>query len=223
MRGGDFRGTAINPRDPVTGQPFPGQVIPANRIDPTAVKIMDFFYPLPNRGTISNGYGIYQQFVPETRNRHRGDVRFDHEATKNDSIFLRGSYQHFDPNNITFEGGGATAALTNLPTLNRKLDTASAVGGWTKILSSTVVNEFRVGYNYDKTSRQSTFLNADVTAQLGLENPPNISPGRRGFPSFQFTAGSNRPTSINDAGRAVDRTIIQNALSVSNNFSWITG
>src|SRR6187397_2052786 len=29
MRSGDFRGTSIIPRDPVTGQPFPNQVIPA--------------------------------------------------------------------------------------------------------------------------------------------------------------------------------------------------
>jgi hypothetical protein len=220
MRNGDFRGTSITVKDPRTGQPFPGNVIPADRISPQAKNIMDFFYPLPNRGTISNGYGIFQEFVPKTRNRNRADLRLDHEATQNDSIFLRGSYQHFDPNAITFEAGNA---LTNMPILNRKLDTASGIGGWTKIFSSTVVNEFRVGYNYDKTSRQSTFINADVTARLGLENPPSRPADRRGFPSFQFTAGSNRPTSINDAGRAVDRTIIQNALSLADNISWVVG
>jgi hypothetical protein len=220
MRNGDFRGTAITPRDPLTGLPFPGQVIPANRIAPQATKIMNFFYPLPNRGTQANGYGIYQQFVPETRNRNRADVRFDHEATKNDSIFLRGSYQKYDPNSIAFEGGNA---LTNLAIQNRKLNTASGVGGWTRIFSSTAVNEFRVGYNFDKTSRQSVYRNADVTAQLGLESPPNISPGRLGYPSFQFTAGSNRPTNIVDSGRGVDRTVIQNSFSVADNFSWIRG
>jgi hypothetical protein len=220
MRNGDFRGTSISPRDPATGQPFPDKVIPADRISPQARSIMDFFYPLPNRGTISNGYGIYQQFVPETRNRNRADLRFDHEATKNDSIFLRGSYQHYDPNAITFEGGNA---LTNLNIQNRKLDTASAVGGWTKIFSSTVVNEFRVGYNHDKTSRQSVYTNAEVTDLLGLEHPPSIPPTRLGYPSFQFTAGANRPTSINDSGRGVDRTIIQNSFSIADNFSWIRG
>jgi len=207
-------------RDPLTGQPFPGNVIPADRISPQARKIMDFFYPLPNRAPLSSGIGRFQQFVPKTRNRNRADLRLDHEATDKDSIFLRGSYQHFDPNAITFEAGNG---LTNLPILDRKLDTASAIGGWTKIFSSTVVNEFRAGYNYDKSSRQSTFINADVTAQLGLENPPNISPGRRGFPSFQFTAGANRPVNINDQGRAVDRTVIQNALSFADNLSWIWG
>src|SRR5438552_7476507 len=39
MRNGDFRGTAIVPRDPLTGQPFPVQVIPPNRIDPAARNI----------------------------------------------------------------------------------------------------------------------------------------------------------------------------------------
>jgi hypothetical protein len=61
-----------------------------------------------------------------TRNRHRADLRLDHEASKNDSLFLRGSYQHYDPNNISFESGGGTAGpFTNLPLLDRKLDTAS--------------------------------------------------------------------------------------------------
>jgi carboxypeptidase family protein len=220
MRAGDFRGTAINPRDPLTGQPFPNQVIPASRISPQATNMMNFFWPLPNRGTQANGYGIYQQFVPKTRNRNRGDLRFDHEASKNDSIFLRGSYQHFDPNAITFEGGNA---LTNLPILDRKLNTASAIAGWTRIFSSTLVNEFRVGYNFDKVSRQSTFINAELARQFGLELPPSMPADRRGFPSIQFTSGSNRPSNIADAGRAVDRTTIQNSLSVADNVSWIMG
>src|SRR5712691_12476623 len=33
MRNGDFRGTAVVPRDPLTGVAFPNQVIPADRID----------------------------------------------------------------------------------------------------------------------------------------------------------------------------------------------
>src|SRR5688500_9851091 len=75
MRNGDFRGTAIAPVDPLTGQPFPDRVIPGNRIDPAARAVMDFFYPLPNQGTMANGYGVFQQFVPKTRERQRADLR----------------------------------------------------------------------------------------------------------------------------------------------------
>ena len=220
MRNGDFRGTAITVRDPVTGQPFPNNVIPSERISPQARAIMDFFWPLPNRGLLSNGYGIYQQFVPKTRNRNRADLRLDHEASANNSLFVRGSFQHFDPNAITFEAG---PALTNLPILDRKLNTATAVGGWTRIFSSTVVNEFRVGYNYDKVSRQSTFNNAELARQFGLETPPNMPADRLGFPNIRFTAGANRPGNIADAGRAVDRTTIQNSFSLADNVSWIMG
>jgi len=220
MRNGDFRGTAITPRDPLTGQPFPGQVIPANRIAPQATNIMNFFWPLPNRGTQSNGYGIYQQFVPKTRNRQRADVRFDHEPSTKDSIFLRGSYQSRNPSSIQFEGGNA---LTNLPILDRKLTTASAIGGWTRIFSPTVVNEFRAGYNFDKLSRQSTFNNAELSRQFGLELPPNMPADRRGFPSIQFSAGRDRPGNIADAGRNVDSTTTQNAFSVADNLSSIMG
>lgn len=220
MRNGDFRGTAIVPRDPLTSQPFPDQVIPSNRIDPAARAILDFFYPLPNQGTIANGYGIFQQFVPKTRERHRGDIRFDYEASPNDTFFARGSYQSRNPNSITFEAG---SAFTNLPTLNTELNTASVIGGWTKIFSPTIVNEFRAGYNYDNSRRESTFVAADVTRQLGIENAPSLSADRRGFPSFQFTAGTNRPTNIADAARNVDRTLRQNAFSLSDNVTWVNG
>jgi hypothetical protein len=220
MRNGDFRGTAIAPRDPTTGQLFPDRVIPSGRIDPAARAIMDFFYPLPNQGTMANGYGVYQQFVPQTRDRQRGDIRIDYEPRANDSVFARGSYQHRNPNNIIFEAGNA---FTNLPILNTTLNTASAIGGWTKIIAPTVVNEFRAGYNYDNSARESTFLASDVTAQLGIEDAPSLGPDRRGFPSFQFTAGTNRPTNIADAGRNVDRTLRQNAFSLSDNITWIKG
>jgi hypothetical protein len=220
MRGGDFRGTAITPIDPLTGQAFPNQVIPSGRIDPSATKIMDYFWPLPNAGTLSNGYGRYRQFVPETRNRQRADLRIDHEISSKSSIFLRGSYQYRNPQGITFEAGNA---LTNMPILNTKLNTASAIAGWTKVFSSTVVNEFRVGYNYDQSFRQSTLYANDVTAQLGLENAPSLAPDRRGFPQIQFSTGTNRPSNISDAARNVDRTLTQNSFSLSNNTTFVLG
>jgi hypothetical protein len=220
MRNGDFRGTPIIPKDPNTGLPFDNQVIPADRIDPAARSIMNFFYPLPNQGTLASGYGVFQQFVPETRHRQRADIRMDYEASKNDSLFVRSSVQDRNPNNIIFEGGNA---FTNLPILNTKLNTASAIGGWTRILSPTMVNELRAGYNYDNSRRESTFVASQVASQLGLENAPSLGPDRRGFPQFQFTAGANRPTNITDAARNVDRTLRQNAFSLSDSFTSIMG
>ena len=221
MRAGNFQGTALVPIDPTTGEPFANQTIPADRIDPSARKIMDFFYPLPNQGANAAGFGIFQQFVPETRKRHRADIRIDAEATKNDSIFLRGGFQRRDPQGITFEAGNA---LTNMPILDTELNTASGIGGWTKIFSSTMVNEFRAGYNYDNSKRQSTFHAAEVASALGLENAPSKA-NALGFPSFNFAGGANttRPVNIADQARNVNRTLRQNAFSISDNVSWIKG
>ncbi len=222
MRNGDFSGANFTINDPLTGEPFPGNIIPANRIDPIAQNVLNFFYPLPNQGTLSSGMGVYQQFVPETQNRHRADLRIDHEATKDDSIFLRASYQHRDPSTIQFEAGNA---LTNLGIRNTKLETVTGIAGWTKILSPTMVNEFRVGYNYDNSQRQSQYVASQVNAQLGLETAPSLGPGRVGFPSFAFSGGSSasRPTNISDGSRNVDRTINQNSLSISDNLTWVMG
>ena len=56
-RRGDFSGVGVTIRDPRTGQPFPGNVIPASRISPIARAVFanPDLYPLPNRaGDTSN-------------------------------------------------------------------------------------------------------------------------------------------------------------------------
>ena len=97
------------------------------------------------------------------------------------------------------------------------------IGGWTKIVSSTIVNELRIGYNYDNSVRQSNYIAEDVARQEGIEpTPSTIGTGKYGFPSFNF-AGSNVPVRIQDAARNVDRTVTQNAFSISNATTFVLG
>ncbi len=56
-----FTGAIV--RDPLTGQPFPGGIIPTNRISPISTKLLTDFVPLPNSGT--NRY-----IVSSERGRH---------------------------------------------------------------------------------------------------------------------------------------------------------
>ena len=91
--------------------------------------------------------------------------------TKNDSLFFRGSYQHRDPSSITFEAGNV---LTNMPILESKLNTSSFVGGWTKILTPTMVNEFRTGYNNDNSKRQSNFKADQVRPVWARKRPSQV-------------------------------------------------
>ena len=64
MRNGDFRGTAISPRDPHTGAPFANQMIPADRIDPAARTSWISSTRCPIRERFANGYGRVQAVRP---------------------------------------------------------------------------------------------------------------------------------------------------------------
>ncbi len=86
-----------------------------------------------------------------------------------------------------------------------------------------MVNEFRAGYNYDNSKRQSNFIAGDVSSQLGIEVAPSKVEQPR-LPVVQRSrAAPFRPLNIADAGRNVNRTLKQDAFSLSDNMSWIKG
>src|SRR4030095_1280631 len=66
----DSAGRLIVIRDPVTGQAFPGNVIPKNRITPNALAVMSLM-PLPNRLDRSDTAGLYNFIRQETPDKPR--------------------------------------------------------------------------------------------------------------------------------------------------------
>jgi len=75
--------TAANP----TGVPFPGNIIPPNRLDPVAVKFAQDFLPLPN---LPNNQFTYNLSIPYTSDQFTG--RLDHNLTQNSRLMLRYLY-----------------------------------------------------------------------------------------------------------------------------------
>ena len=76
-------------RDPLTGQPFPGGVIPASRMDPYAVAIMALV-PLPNQPGPNNFFR--QADLLDNSDRILG--RLDYKMSANDSLFGRYIYSN---------------------------------------------------------------------------------------------------------------------------------
>ena len=222
MRNGDFSAATFVVRDPLTGAAFPGNRIPAERLDPAAVKIVNFFYPLPNQSnTTTGGFGAYRQILPLSRDRDRTDLRIDHELTSKDSVFVRTSWQRRDPDAFTFEATGSGAGLTNLGTLDRSSKAVTVATGWTKIFATSVVNEFRGGYSLDSRNRRSRFIAGDVASQLGIDIPP-LAATAPGFPQFQFS-GASRPAVIQDQRQNTFRDLRQSSFSLSSSTTWVTG
>jgi hypothetical protein len=221
MRNGDFSGASFVIKDPLTGEPFPGNVIPADRIDPAARNINDFFYPLPNQGLLASGFGVFQQFVPETRQRHRADLRIDHELTKDDSLFLRGSYQHRSPNAIQFEGGnlyepGDPEHQPRHRHRDRRLDEDVLVHRRQRVPRGLQLRQDLPAEQLQRPRRQR---------HAGDREPAQHRTGPRGLLPLRVHGGSStsRPINITDGGFNADRTIKQNSFSISDNLSWIVG
>lgn len=73
--------------DPVTGLPFPGNVIPANRIDPTALQFITKLMPLPNNST--GGYTFNSPLADNQDNLNEDQylARIDHSFSTNNLLF----------------------------------------------------------------------------------------------------------------------------------------
>lgn len=223
MRAGDFSGSSFVIRDPTTGLPFPGNRIPAGRLDPAAQKIVAMFFPDPNQAGLANGYGTYRQILPLERTRDRADLRIDHELTSNDSLFGRVSWQRRDPDAFTFEntGGNGGGGLTNLGILERSSRAMTVATGWTRTFTNTIVNEFRMGYSADVRDRRSQYIAGQVGASVGVEVPA-LAQGVPGYPQFIF-GGANRPSDIRDQRQNTFRDLDQSAFSISNTTTWVKG
>ena len=145
VRTGDFSGAENSViYDPQTGLPFPGNVIPADRIDPISQAMLNL-YPLPN----ANPTGFRNNFriSPTEKDRiDQGDGRLDYNLSSSNQLFGRYSMSgRLDvvptplPGLANGGGGGTGKAFE---------DTKGAALGYTHIFSPTVVNEFRLGFNY---------------------------------------------------------------------------
>ncbi len=215
MRNGDFSGTTLAIRDPLTGQPFPGNVIPANRIDPGSKAIMDFFWPQPNQTPLANGYGRHRAPINTQNERQRYDLRVDHELAANSSIFVRGSWQQQDPQ--------TTPENTFYPQLgfqDRRITGRTVASSWTHVFSSRLVNELRAGINRDRSNRRSPFNAGEMADRFGFEIP-EAGRARFGYQSYNFQ-GSNSPSIIRDQRQNSLRDLKTDSFSIADTFTFVT-
>jgi hypothetical protein len=159
QRHGDFSGEGNNIiYDPLTGQPFPGNVIPADRFDPLAANFVNL-YPDPNLDGLKNNYLVNPD---STRTVNQGDVRLDHQFSASDRLFLRVSltkgHTFLEPPLPGLANGG------DYGTGNNDSKTWGGALGFTHVFSSNTVNELRVGFNRVK--------GADGTTVGGQKAPP---------------------------------------------------
>jgi hypothetical protein len=183
MRAGNFAASAFDPIiDPTTGQQFPGNVIPAQRLNPQAQKYLNRFYPLANDGDplVPSSNGNYD--VPGNRIDWAFITRVDHQIADNQTIMYR--YFSYISDIQVVESGG----LPTFEFYNRQRKNYSHAGSHIWTLSPTVVNEARLGWQRINWPSGSKVFGAEVVADIGLTGyPAPLSTEVSGIPVVSIT------------------------------------
>lgn len=152
--------------------PFPGNIIPQNRLDPVAVKLLNLF-PAPNNP------GIVNNMVTDpikTDDNNAFDIRLDHNFREMDQTFIRAS-MGWEPQVLPSPLGGLAEGASSFAEGNQTNDVMNLAWSETHIFNPTMVNEIRVGYSHVNTIRIQPYGDqGGLNAQYGIQGIPDASP-----------------------------------------------
>lgn len=171
---------AIQIFDPITGTPFAGNIIPADRIQPAA-KALSALWPAAQRINSDPLSGV--NYIGTGNVKIDDDqkfVRIDHELSSKDKLF-----GHYVIDDISYTLVNAPNPNFNYFVVGRN---QSAAGQYIHIFSPTLVNEFRFGYTRSVDNTLNPRSNTDFNlASLGLTG-------------FNVLTDNNRPFTPREAG-----------------------
>jgi len=200
MRAGDFSELSTQIYDAMNGRAaFAGNVIPANRFDPIAVKYMQL-YPLPNGPGLANNFSYTNN---RTQDNDATDIRVDHKLNDQNTLFARYSYnktdtltpslcpptlvggKSVDPTCIV--GGAATGnyAGPNYTTAH------NVTGNYVRILNTTTIMEVKANYSKPDILSLGPNNNSNYGDLFGVPNANTGVQETSGLPLMEM-----RPTTI---------------------------
>jgi hypothetical protein len=157
--------------------PFAGNIIPASRMDPNAVKLMQL-YPAPTASGLYNNFNVNRG---SSNDINAVDGRLDQYFSEHDQIFMRYSWSQnpaFLPGPFTgyADGGGFSNG-------DQSVDTQGAALSYTHSFSPTLINEARIGFNREHTARVQPYGNdtSNIPQQFGIPGVLQTS-GNGGLP-----------------------------------------
>ena len=221
MRQGDFSFAGANAIfDPATTRnvggkwmrdPFAGNRIPLARIDPVALKVLGFDpWQKPNKPDLFNSTGATGNYAAdEVSATFLNDInlRLDHQFTQNNKIYYSWTDNKYLPGlqrpwNIRSDRGEFDgSAGYRAPSRNQNMSF-----GNTWIISPSLVNDMRAGYNRRWAETIVPSFQQDWASKLGIPNVngdlmPSFGSGDRSTPSTQYGLSGSTPN------RTVNETI----------------
>ncbi|MFN0086402.1 MAG: TonB-dependent receptor domain-containing protein [Blastocatellia bacterium] len=202
--------------------PFPGNIIPANLINPIARKVVDSYFPAPLTAGNADGTNNFQNpSLTEEIKYLTNTIRIDHVVSERQRIFGRLSWYNRDSNYNNYFGNIATGEAFLFKSRQATFDDVFTV-------SPTMVLNFRYGYNRFIRGTNSNPGNRgfDLTS-LGFPSsyaaliPEDI----RRFPRFDITGyqgtgvgGELRPNDTHSLVAVMNKSLRTHALKAGVEF-----
>ena len=201
----------------VTLQPFAGNAIPSQRLDPVALKILSL-YPLPNTGAPG---ALASNFINNpvlTRNDNQFDIRIDHRINDSNNFFGRYSLENSSqlfPNALLSPqdpfGGGSGKG--NMGTLHAQSLTLNYIHTFSpRFLSETRGGFTRTNYTGLPLGNGNPLLNS-----INIPNQ-RYNSAIQTIPAFSVSGLTN----IGPQGNVPNYSVL-NSYQVSQNFSYSIG
>ena len=228
MRNGDFSelltlGTPVQLKDPITGLPLAGNLVPSSEILTPGQNYLKAF-PEPNLTAAnslcaqSNAQGvcIQKNFLTQRQNIQKFDdfdVRLDWNVTPSDTLF--GRYSYAKDNETT------TSRLPTLPagfgSGDQFTNAKSFALGETHTFKSNLLNELRLGWIRSRLGYTPPFQSVPLSKNLGIPNANTSSQLGGGA----LIGGNN--SQIEYTGDYGPYLVPEQTWQISDSLSWIKG
>ncbi len=224
LRNGDFSAYSSNITiyDPLTrtgvgtyiGQPFAGNVIPANRISPIAKKILEYYSLPKNPGLVGN---IFDSTLPELTNPYYTLTgRVDQKISNNNRMFARYSYYYRNSTYNDYLNSLATHTMFQFVSYQGVIDDVH-------VFNPTTVLNVRYGYNrFDRISGFRNEVYGFDQTLLGFPAAYNglLPAGDRLFPRIDIdgdmvdiaVGGDRRPVTSHTGSVTLNKALGAHAL-----------
>ena len=225
-RTGDFSGAGATIIDPTTGAPFPGNMVPSSRINPTSAKILPLFFPNPTNSEASlSALNLVQPF-PGSYTSDGFDGRMDHSFTANHRVWVRVTQKNIPVEGTDAALGAGGAGDTSYNPLMGSFTTGSDLlnigGSYNWIIRPNLINEFRMGYSRANFNFSYPLAKQgdSIISSLGITGLPG-SPknGLGGVPVFYI--GDIMGGATNPYGHP--RLNKNGVLEIGDGLSWVLG
>ena len=219
MRSGNFSELTRVIYDPTTGQPFPGNIIPDNRIDSVARNILRELYPEPNTaGTRQSNGQIINNYLlnpVKHRNDNQGDVKVDQNLSTANRFFVRYSYQkvhRLQPASLPHGDAGATFGAGD-----GNITAQGLAFNDTHTIQQNLLNEFRFGWTSIKFHQLPIDYGTNPANLVGLPGV-NINNATSAMAQMTFQ-------NIRNLGQNGNQPLItnQNDFAIFDNVTWVKG